>query len=333
MSFDDLSGRPKKTHQASRRDAHISAMIDTLRSIADGSEKDPVGAANRALGRQMLAGQRAKQSGLLNGRPAIRGIQNPDSEAELFRNAEMIADRINLDKGFLEFLYSKSRHVPPMTREAWEREVRIANATHRILANHFKGLHIGKLAQLVDQTAAKESFDKLQGPDGVVLLTSHSGFIKLAAKMFVARFAGADTIKGAVVRLGSDPRDTLFASLRFLQRGGAVFIAPDGPNGKLSLSLNVLGKSFRVGDGAAFLAYTANCNTAWYVAARQGDYFVPVIEPGPKRQPNESFEDFKARLHRFYAEKIESLATGDPRNIVFGRRWQQTLTDSPPAGP
>jgi hypothetical protein len=162
------------------------------------------------------------------------------------------------------------------------------------------------------------------------LMSFHGGFVRFTQSLFLARFAAAAApSQTSIVGGFSNVRENLFESLRVLQRGGVTLMAPDGPVGKQSLSLHVLGRTFPMGDGAAFLAYTANCNTAWYVTERQGDRFVPIIELGPKRQPGESFEEFKIRLNRFYADKIEAVATGDPRNIVFNRSWQQALSDVP----
>jgi hypothetical protein len=75
------------------------------------------------------------------------------------------------------------------------------------------------------------------------------------------------------------------------------------------------------GEGAAFLAHASNCNTAWYTVVREGNRFVPIIEPGPSRNGGETLNEFSERLYRFYAEKIEGMFVGDPCNILLRPRW------------
>jgi hypothetical protein len=102
-------------------------------------------------------------------------------------------------------------------------------------------------------------------------------------------------------------------------------MVPDGPYGRQSAEFQVLGRTLVGGDGAAFLAHAAGCNTAWHTFVRNGDQFAPVVEPGPTREKGETFSAFSERLHAFYAKKIEEAFTGDPRNIRVTGHWMQGL--------
>jgi hypothetical protein len=137
---------------------------------------------------------------------------------------------------------------------------------------------------------------------------------------------------GTALKKGQDPREALFNALRVLQEGGTVALAPDGPMGKQSIELNVLGTKSPAGDGAAFLAYQSNCATAWCTAIRENDRFVPILEMGPRRESGESFKDFQDRFFRFYVEKIEGVLTGDPNNIALAGRWTNVLKETRPSG-
>jgi hypothetical protein len=102
-------------------------------------------------------------------------------------------------------------------------------------------------------------------------------------------------------------------------------MASDGPDGKITGTLNVLGATSPAGEGAAYLAYATNCETGWYTVLRAGDKFTPVIEPGLRKNKGESFPEFKDRFQRFYSAKIEEIFTGDPNNIVLRPGWSRVF--------
>ena len=77
---------------------------------------------------------------------------------------------------------------------------------------------------------------------------------------------------------------------------------------------------------APTIAFESGCATGWYTVAREGDRFVPVYEPGPSRETKESFKDFKGRWWAFYAARVETLFTGDPRNITLWHFWPKLFS-------
>jgi hypothetical protein len=191
---------------------------------------------------------------------------------------------------------------------------------------------LDEVANLVDQEARAEAFEKLNSPAGTLVLVFHGGFIKAGQELFAQAYPVhlADSTlfgQGGMIRAsGFDgPDRSLFAALRSLQSGGSVFVAIDGQNGRLTECLNVLGISVPAAGGPAFLAHTSRCNTVWYTVTRTDDRFTPIAEFGPTWKEGESFRDFKDRFYQFCSGMIETMFTSDPRNIVLRRHWTSRI--------
>jgi lauroyl/myristoyl acyltransferase len=162
-----------------------------------------------------------------------------------------------------------------------------------------------------------------------LFLTFHGGFVIMARKLFATLFRDGVSIQNHRSRANFsaklDPAAALFNALRALQEGKSVIMSPDGPYGKHSCAMHVLGRTAEMADGAAFLAYEAKCETAWFTVVRDDSGFRPDIQVGPRREDGERYKQFQQRLCDFYGERIAALYSGDPRNIALSRRWVDHL--------
>ncbi len=250
-----------------------------------------------------------------------------DREQDLFQLAERAADRVELDRKFLDYLYEHSRLKMP--RSDWERTVLSAFCLDHIIRDFKSEFGFDKILDHVDRRATEETFKRINDGTGMVLMTFHGAFVSSIARQLFNIFAPGGASMESISRGNweaaprHNPRLALFVALRVLMDKRPFLIAPDGRNGKLASSISVLGRDLMVGDGAAFLAYEAKCQTAWFTVVRGETGFVPLFVPGPRREEPEKFNDFKDRLLDFYQKQIEAVFSGDPRNIVPGRAWMQ----------
>ena len=252
----------------------------------------------------------------------IDGLDNPDL---LLGNAERVADR-RLDDPVLDYLYERAREPRP-SRQVWIREALVSSSFEFILEDFFTRNSPYRVRDLFDPAARAEAARRLSSPRGMLALTFHGGYGALSPHLF------ADVLQNSlIVEVKSRGKfrsvnakksgAALFAALRVLREGGSVYLTPEGPFGKRTGKIEVLGASLSVSDGAAFLAYETGCETGWYVMRRDGQKLVPVIEPGPSRDPGDTYADFRSRLFQFYRDRIEEQLTGDPRNLALHFWWR-----------
>jgi hypothetical protein len=255
---------------------------------------------------------------------AIAEEVQPGKLAQLLEQAEKAADDVALDPSLLDFLYKHRRFDVP-SREAWVKEVRTAAALEAAMRAAGRD-YWADLDGYLERGARHKALTTLKQPQGMLLITSHGGFTTLKRKFLTSclvREGGCLALSRDVIE--KDRRSVLFAALRALQGGGSAIMAPDGPFGKRTATLNVLGKQFPAGEGVAYLAATSGCATGWYNVVRAGDRFSPIIEIGPQFQKGEKFEAFKERLYAFMSKRIGAIVTGDPRNLILQPRWTRIL--------
>lgn len=249
--------------------------------------------------------------------------------ASLLSKAEEVAARLKVDAGLLDFLYSNSRWQP-MSRTDWEKDVRFATAINHVLKDALD--HPTDLDSFLDQEAKHRAIDKLKAPHGLLMMISHGGFTSTRRGFY--RIISKEVRLGRLGKaaIGEDQRQAMFVALRTLQDGGAIVMAPDGPQGQqLTLPKTILGKTWHAGKGAGFLATASGCVTAWYSMAFDGKCFVPQVDLGPQFKKGMTADEFSNRLYCFYADRIESILTGDPRNIVLRPGWIKKLGLEPSA--
>lgn len=246
--------------------------------------------------------------------------------ASLFSSSKRLARHLYVNTGALDYLYARSRWANA-SRSEWEKAVRRACAMYRVLRRSRRllpwdeMLGFSRIDALLDRLKSSP-----ESPKGTLLVTFHGAFAPVAVELFRKRCAGAVTLAGGgVLREGmeamADFKDAMFMALNALRDGDVVLMTPDGQKGRQEAPLKVLDVAGTIGEGAAFLAFTSGCNTGWYTVVREGDGFAPMFEPGPSRRSGEKFAEFSSRFHEFYARQIESIFTGDPRNIAIFGRW------------
>lgn len=242
---------------------------------------------------------------------------------DLIRRADDLVDRIDFPSSELGKLYevARDRGLPI---ELWHRRVVAANCINLMLKEL---LPAGRHSRFVSAERRRSAFEGVTGP--FVLFTFHGCFIPLLHAVFKAQFEDGHTL--GVVTATQDARAALFTGLRMLQEKKVVVIAPDGSEG-LNIEIEVLGSRSLIAEGAAFLAYEGKCPAAWYIVAREGDEFVPVVIPLPQRQAGEKYRQFKERFAQFYAERLTDVFTGDPRSLVRTPRWGHLFRDTWPIG-
>jgi hypothetical protein len=255
---------------------------------------------------------------------AIAEEAQPGKLAQLLEQAEKAAHDVALDPSLLDFLYKHRRFDVP-SRDAWVKEMRTAAALEAAMRAAGRDFW-DDLDSYLESGARQKALAALKMPQGMLLMTSHGGFTAMRRRFLktcLEREGGCLALRRGMIE--EDRRHSLFAALRELQGGGCAIMAPDGPFGKRTATLNVLGKQFPAGEGAAYLAATTGCATGWFIMVRVGDRFSPVIESGPQIQKGEKFDSFKERFYAFISERIEAVVTGDPRNIILGPRWVRAL--------
>ncbi len=255
-----------------------------------------------------------------------RDIANPE---RLFDNARVVAQRLPpLSIPLVKHLFRHSRYRLQKC-EAWLRDVDVARATDVLVKAHFRGKP-KILRSLVKGDVRASLAPDRDVASPTVLITFHGGFPVLTRMAFEAAFP-----EGFMIRTGKglqsaagNPRAVLFAALRILHEGGAVYVAPDGPFGRVTRSVSVLGGECPLAEGAAFLAFEANARVVWLHFARDGDAFVPVVATGPARLQNETFASFRERLEAFFAQQVTYALTAEPQSLGLTARWLAVLNEA-----
>lgn len=223
-----------------------------------------------------------------------------------------------------DFLFER-RRMKEMNRDEWMEAYTEAREFERETSLAAKEGDASGVCK-IDPQARQSFIDQAAAcKNGLLLLTFHGGF-KTVKRHFL--MACEKEINAVILRRGdivSDRRTALFTSLRSLQQGRTVVMAPDGPHGRSSHTINVLGHALSIGDGAAFLASTARCDTGWYNVRRGENGFVPVLVKGPVADKGEKLEAYQQRLNDFYAAQLEDYLTGPAGDILPNKRLQKAL--------
>jgi hypothetical protein len=246
------------------------------------------------------------------------------TEELLFEHGRRIADRMRIGRRILDRLYARSGWRS-LSRSAWEAEVKCGNAIDMLLRNIIIRSPTLKFESLVDREATDEAFSRLAPQKGTLLMTFHGTFVPITRRLFQSKTT--TLARQDVVAEGG--RSALFGAFRTLQDGNNLLMAPDGPFGRKSECSSVFDRPIALGEGAAFLAYSTNCNTAWYAAVIGERGFKADIELGPTRDTGEKFDDYRDRLYRFYAAQIQKVFSGDPRNLVLRQKWKKWVRRLP----
>ena len=185
---------------------------------------------------------------------------------------------------------------------------------------------------------------------GVTITRAHAGMtvfysqifrkIDLPVALIAANAGGSATTSKEE---GSPVRDAMMLRTRgnfqteFLRMVKAVrkvphliTIFPDGAQGGEMAVRQVLGRDIRIGEGAATLAYRGNapvffCGTKWADDGLCQGY----LSIGPDPADYDSRDSFGAAFHDFYAQELEQIAQGDPRDMTGAAGfWRMILGHS-----
>lgn len=271
---------------------------------------------------------------------------------ELFSNAEALSGRLDLPQRMLDRLYNASRHSS-MPRADWERQVKSAFCADHITKDFTKlddnlARWLGGPATDPVGTIKRRIDDALRDIDrskGILLVTFHGGFARLTLGLYCQLFEkGLIVLGGTGIRRSKDKdksvderyivapgneRSALFRAVRTIQDGGMVWLGPDAPFGNHTSSIEMLGVSVPIAEGAPFIAHQTNCNTVWLSFVREGAGLAPVVAIGPRRGEKEKYGEFKARWLEFFRERVEDFLTGDPRNLALRTHWTEYLSALP----
>ena len=252
------------------------------------------------------------------------GLSSIETASDLVERAEKVSHAVDHPMHDITKLY-ESRTDKGMSVETWRQHFIVANCIDHLLVENTSAT---LRARMVSEEGKRKAFGQLPKP--FLLVSFHGGFEPILREVFREQFPFPQThvigqayIPGAgYVGARDDPRADLFGGLRALQEGKVVFIAPDGPSGNVNCEIDVLGTKTKIAEGAAFLAYEAKCDSAWFAMARDDTGFAPVLRLFPKREAKEPYRQFRQRFVDFFASCTTDFYTGDPRNLVVTTRWR-----------
>ncbi|HEY1710981.1 MAG TPA: hypothetical protein VGG10_22140 [Rhizomicrobium sp.] len=253
-------------------------------------------------------------------------LAQPD---DVFDAAEKLADRLDLDPALLDHLY-RHRRDTSLPRAEWERRVKTACCVGHITWDRpacVNAKRTMRYGDLIDAQARAAAFGAIDQSKGVLLVTFHGAMTGLNRKLFNEVFENRATLENAETSSEQsistrDSRAALFAAMRLLLGGKSVLTAPDGRKGNREQFGELTGKSMKMANGTALLAFETGCFCAWFNIVVQGRRLVPMVVEAPRPQKGERFESFAERWTAFYWSQIEDLLTGDPGGISLrGSLW------------
>jgi hypothetical protein len=258
-------------------------------------------------------------------------LSRPDDPHLIFENAALVADVLEPNP-VLAYLYGHVREPKP-SQDAWTRRAHVATCAECVLKDFFRHHNPARVSTLFDPDAADEAVRAMSSPRGVLALTFHGGFTTMLKHFFAGRMDGGviigiKTTPKFRMLAASDSGAALFAAMRTLNEGHAVYVAPDGPFGKPAGSIELLGANCPVSASTPFLAYETGCDTVFYTLRRKGRLLAPHVTPGPSRGSGETFKAFRTRLMGFYRDRIEECLTGDPDNLALAGKWARKFDEA-----
>lgn len=254
----------------------------------------------------------------------------PISIDETGVTAALLAERLDLDQGLVEQLYTNRVDVS-LSRVEWERAFRTAICVGHIVNDRpftFPGgPSANKFISLVDQDALRRDFEALDDSDGLLVVSWHSGLRPPMTELFKSIFPDSLTVQRPagdpqkVIRIEPDAGAAMIVAVRAMMDGRVVLMYPDGKHGNRPHSVSVAGKTLKSAAGAALIAYESRCTTVWYTILPSVDSFVYKLVVGPKPNRRESFDEFSVRWLEFYWGEVSAVLTGPPSQIFLGTSW------------
>jgi hypothetical protein len=235
---------------------------------------------------------------------------------------------LTIDRSVFDYLYERNR-VQGSSKAAWRRRFKEARCVYHLVLDHKQSVALAQ--ELVDEQAAQSVAQSLAANGATLALFCHVGFVR-PTMAFLKTLAPNSLVYGSrdgptTINAKSNARAALFAGLKALQQNQPVLIASDGTHGNLDGEITLLGQPYKVGTGAAWLAFETKCHLGWLRMRHQQGYFVPELIEGPKRRDGEDYAGFRTRFLHFYEQMMEDQLTGDPADLVLTRKWQKLVID------
>jgi hypothetical protein len=224
----------------------------------------------------------------------------------------------------LDLLYANTT-CTSMPRREWEAEVCLATAISRSLP-FLQGNAGQPVGAIIDRRSRSDLCGQLTSAPATLAVSCHNGFPTLRLKLFEFLFADGVAISTYGNYRARNGGYSLFAAREALLKGRPVLMTPDGPFGRRTGTLSVLGAQRPVADGAPFLAHSTHCNVVWYEIVRTETGFDVETVPGPRASPDEPFADYRQRFFEFYNRQVVASFTTHPRNLVVLPGWVRTFT-------
>jgi len=270
---------------------------------------------------------------------------------DFFRATEQFSVFATVSEPITQFLF-ENRRDKSVSFSQWMGELRSSEMLKHVLAdiktlNRLRNKANGPscypefpdLDRVIDLGRAKFVFEKLDVSKGQLLVTIHDAHLILAKRCLAACVPERHSLglHGGRNRIGvgkdGNAHVSAFQAVKVLRARKMLLMVPDARREvQQNSQVRILGKLRPFADGAPTIAYESDCATGWYTIARSGDGFVPVYEPGPRREPGEPFKGFKERWWAFYSAQVEQLFTGDPRNITLWHFWPKLFAGVAPDG-
>lgn len=101
-----------------------------------------------------------------------------------------------------------------------------------------------------------------------------------------------------------------------------VRLFPDGPAGD-HLEFDLFGRSIKIGQGAALLAYHGRAATFFAASRWDGNHFQLYFRPGPTVLESEPREVFNTSFYEFYLDCLRRIVSGAPEDMgLDGGFWR-----------
>ncbi len=244
------------------------------------------------------------------------------------------ADNIELDLPAFRRLFSVRRDRS-LDWEDWSQRVRWGYSFETLVSD-FVNLRT-LFVDLLPDSELEVVRRRLSCETACVFLTSHSGLLSLRLHLCQVLAPGALFIIAsnelpshvtaelnsrwiALHKDGSNAKEVLHAAIKELISGRSVWIAPDGCFAEKLEAVEVMGRKYEIGVGAALMAFESESPIVWVDVQKMGAKFVPSLVFGPRRMAGERYLNYKDRFLSFYGEMLDSQMTGNPETMVLNRR-------------
>lgn len=250
-----------------------------------------------------------------------------DTPHLMVQSAGKLAPQIDVDLVAMTHVFNGQRHCK-LGKEDWFKQVRVATAIEHLC--HDVPDSRAFVLSAMHPNAPKIIDEACNTKKGLLVVIGHMAFSNPRNVLFnefvddVAIVGKGETDAYIQINL-FDPAATLFACIKALLQQRRLLLAPDGPVGKKTSAITVLGKNHPIGGGAALMAFETKTPVIWFHVSCEDGVFVPNFTEGPIAEKGETFSDFEKRFLAFYQDCVDAYFQSDPQNIFFRRNWSKVF--------